>query len=179
VLDGSSRMVANREVKLRARNRGLSVRDYVRESADPTLTTVYLEDTADVIGAALALIGLILHRVAGWSAADALASVGIGCLLVYIATRRASRNRDLLTNQAVPPRYTDEVRAMMLSDDDVAEVPELQVIYLGPHEVLVTGAVKLVDGLDRDGVVDALARVRDRIGARYPQVGHWYLTPVR
>ena len=29
------------------------------------MTTVYLEDTVDVLGAALALIALILHRVTG------------------------------------------------------------------------------------------------------------------
>ena len=55
VLDGTPRAIASAEVKRRAATRGITVREYVRESADPTITTVYLEDTADVIGAALAL----------------------------------------------------------------------------------------------------------------------------
>ena len=179
VLDGSSRAVASREVRRRAKARGLSVSEYVRESADPTLTTVYLEDTADVIGAVLALIGLVVHRVTGSGAADALASVAIGALLVYVATRLASRNRDLLTNQAVPARYTDRVRELIAADGDVDSVVELRVVYLGPGEVLVTGEVRLRKGLDGGGAADALARVRAAISALYPQVAHWYLTPVR
>jgi cation diffusion facilitator family transporter len=179
VLDGSSRVVASREVRRRAQARNQSMRDYVRESADPTLTTVYLEDTADVIGAVLALIGLVVHQLTGSAAADALASIAIGGLLVYIAIRLASRNRDLLTNQAVPERYTDRLREMIEADDDVVGVPVLQAVYLGPREVLVTGEVRLRDGLDGGAVADAIARVREEIGAQYPQVGRWYLTPVR
>jgi cation diffusion facilitator family transporter len=178
VLDSSSRLVASREVRRRAKARGLSVREYVRESADPTLTTVYLEDTADVLGAGLALVALIVHKLTDVSAVDALASVAIGVLLLYIATRLASRNRELLTNQAVPVRYTEQVCAMIEDDDDVEAVPELQVIYLGPREVLVTGRVRLRDGLDGAGAAGALERISEHVGAQYPQVGHWYLMPV-
>ncbi len=179
VLDSSSRFVAGREVRRRAKARALSVRGYVRESADPTLTTVYLEDTADVVGAALALIALIVHELGGPAAADGIASMLIGVLLLYIATRLASRNRDLLTNQAVPDRYREWVRDLILADEAVADVPSLQAVYLGPRDVLVTGEVRLHDGLDGDDVVDALDRIRRSIAARYPQVTHWYLTPVR
>jgi cation diffusion facilitator family transporter len=179
VLDGSSRAVANREVRRRAAARGLSVRDYVRESADPTLTTVYLEDTADVIGAVLALAGLVVHQLTGTVAVDALASVGIGVLLVYLATRLASRNRELLTNQALPERYVARLRELVAADPDVVAVHTLHAIYLGPREVLVTGEVRLADGLDVHGVVTAFARVRRRAEREHPRVtARWYLTPV-
>ena len=178
VLDSSSRFVAGREVRRRAKARALSVRGYVRESADPTLTTVYLEDTADVVGAALALIALIVHELGGPAAADGIASMLIGVLLLYIATRLASRNRDLLTNQAVPDRYRERVRDLIAADEAVADVPSLQAIYLGPRDVLVTGEVRLHDSLDGDDVVDALDRIRRSIATRYPQVSYWYLTPV-
>jgi hypothetical protein len=79
----------------------------------------------------------------------------------------------------VPERYTEHVREMIEEDDDVAAVTELQVVYLGPREVLVTGSVRLRDGLDAGAVADTLARVRDEVGGHYPQVGRWYLTPVR
>jgi cation diffusion facilitator family transporter len=177
-LDSSSRFVASREVRRRARARALDVRGYVRESADPTLTTVYLEDTADVVGAALALIALIVHELGGPAAADGIASMLIGVLLLYIATRLASRNRDLLTNQAVPDRYRERVRDLIAADEAVADVPSLQAIYLGPRDVLVTGEVRLHDSLDGDDVVDALDRIRRSIATRYPQVSYWYLTPV-
>jgi cation diffusion facilitator family transporter len=176
VLDGSSRAVASAEVKRRAAARGLSVRGYVRESADPTITTVYLEDTADVIGAALALLGLVLHQVTGSSVGDALASLMIGLLLLYIATRLASRNRDLLTNQSVPVRYIETLRAELLTDPDVVGVPRIEAVYLGPGSVLVTGDVEVSPGADG---VAAVERLRERARALYPVIHELYLTPVR
>src|SRR3712207_5486069 len=54
VLDSASRVVAARTLRAQAARRGTSVRELLAESADPTVVTVYLEDTIDVLGAALA-----------------------------------------------------------------------------------------------------------------------------
>ena len=43
VLDGASRTVAGRALRTQARARGVDVRTLLRESADPTVTTVYLK----------------------------------------------------------------------------------------------------------------------------------------
>ena len=176
VLDGTSRAIASAEVKRRAAARGLTVREYVRESADPTITTVYLEDTADVIGAALALAGLIVHRVTDSAVGDAVASLMIGALLIYIATRLASRNRDLLTNQSVPARYIERLKSELMSDPDVIGVPKMEAVYLGPGEVLVTADIEVGAGADGVAVVK---RMRALATATYPAIHELYLTPVR
>ena len=49
--------------------------------ADPTVVTVYFEDTIDVLGAALALLAIVLHRLTGSGVPDALGSIVIGGLL--------------------------------------------------------------------------------------------------
>ena len=54
-----------RQLRAQAARREVSVRELLRESPDPTLVTVYFEDTVDVLGALLALVALILHRVTG------------------------------------------------------------------------------------------------------------------
>src|SRR4051812_17663852 len=53
VLDSASRTVAVRQLRRQAANRGVSLRELTRESPDPTVLTVYYEDTVDVLGAAL------------------------------------------------------------------------------------------------------------------------------
>src|SRR5919202_1945416 len=50
-LDSVSRIVALRQLRADAERRGVTVRLLLRESPDPTVVTVYLEDTIDVIGA--------------------------------------------------------------------------------------------------------------------------------
>ncbi|HEX6621200.1 MAG TPA: cation diffusion facilitator family transporter, partial [Solirubrobacteraceae bacterium] len=97
VLDGASRVVALRQLRVQAERRGVSLRGLLRESPDPTVVTIYFEDTIDVLGAVLALIALVLHRLTGRGIADALASIAIGALLCFIASRLTRRNRQLLT----------------------------------------------------------------------------------
>ena len=178
VLDGMSRVVALRQLRLQAARRQLSVRELLRESPDPTVVTIYLEDTIDVLGAFLALIALVLHRVTGSGVADALASIAIGGLLCFIASRLTRRNRQLLTNQSVPDRYIEQLRARLQGEAEVDAVTRLEAVYLGPSEVLVAADVAMADGLSGGEVAAALARMRAAVARDVPVIARLYLTPV-
>ena len=178
VLDGLSRLVAVRTLRRQAERRGVTVHELIRESPDPTVVTVYLEDTIDVLGAALALLALILHRVTGSALPDALATIAIGLMLGFVALRLTGRNRQLLTNQAVPDRYIVELRRRLVEMPGIAGVATLSAVYLGPGEVLVTAEVTVEAGQDGDGVVSALDHARRAITRDAPAIARMYLTPV-
>jgi cation diffusion facilitator family transporter len=173
-LDSISRIVASRRLKRQAARRGLTKREMIGESADPTLITVYAEDTIDVLGAGLALVALVLHEVTGSGVPDAIATILIGLLLGVVAWRLADRNRSLLTHQAVPDRYQEKLRAHLDATPEVLEVGEIVAIYLGPAEVLVAADVRLA----RCDVAATLARVREQVMADTPQITRLYLTPL-
>jgi cation diffusion facilitator family transporter len=178
VLDGTSRTIAVRSLRAQAQRRGISVRTLLRESPDPAITTVYLEDTVDVLGAALALAALVLHRITGSALPDAIATLLIGCLLTYVAIRLARRNRALLTNQSVPERYLQRLRDRLSADPDIAEVTRLDAVYLGPGQVLVAVEVRMTEGLAGADVARALDRIRGDLLRDVPAVTRVYLTPV-
>ena len=178
VLDGMSRVIALRQLRTQAERRGLSIRELLRESPDPTVVTVYLEDTIDVLGAFLALVALVLHRVTGSGIPDAAASIAIGILLCFIASRLTRRNRQLLTNQAVPDRYVDALRARLEGEAEIHLVTRLEAVYLGPGEVLVAADVAMADGLSGAEVAMALARTRADVARDLPVIARLYLTPV-
>jgi cation diffusion facilitator family transporter len=178
VLDGTSRAVAGRQLRIQAARRALGVREFLRESADPTVVTVYFEDTVDVLGAALALIAIVLHRVTGSSIPDALGSIVIGAMLCYLASRLTTRNRALLTNQSVPDRYVQRLRARIEADTAIRAVMRLEAVYLGPAEVLAAADVEMSDGLTGGEVAAALARLRADLGREVPAIARLYLTPV-
>src|SRR5919202_1217430 len=134
-LDSMSRTVAVRQLRTQAARRGVSLRDLTRESADPTVLTVYYEDTVDVLGAALALLALVLHRVMGSAVPDALATIVIGVLLCHLAMRLTQRNRQLLANQAVPERYVQRLSERLERDGAIHAVTRMEAVYLGPAEV--------------------------------------------
>jgi cation diffusion facilitator family transporter len=178
VLDGASRVVALRQLRVQAERRGLSVRELLHESPDPTVVTIYLEDTIDVLGAVLALIALVVHRLTGSGIADALASIAIGALLCFIASRLTRRNRQLLTNQSVPERYVAALRARLEGQTEIHAVTRLEAVYLGPSEVLVAADVAMADGLSGREVAAALARTRVDVAHELPVIARLYLTPV-
>jgi cation diffusion facilitator family transporter len=174
-LDGSSRVVAIRTLRGQAERAGTTVKTLLRESPDPTVTTIYLEDTVDVIGAALALVALILHRVAGWEWPDAVASLLIGGLLAFVAWRMSSRNRALLSNQAVAPQIAERLRSRLEREPGIASVERMESVYLGPREALVAADVVV----DCGDVATTLERVRQDVKRDVPFVSRLYLTPVR
>jgi cation diffusion facilitator family transporter len=177
-LDGMSRFIALRQLRVQAARRRQSVRELLRESPDPTVVTVYLEDTIDVVGALLALIALVVHRLTGSGIADGAASIAIGALLCFVASRLTRRNRELLTNQSVPDRYVDRLRARLENEAGIQSVARLEAVYLGPGEVLVAADVVMGDGLSGAAVAAALARTRSDVAHALPVIARLYLTPV-
>jgi cation diffusion facilitator family transporter len=178
VLDGISRLVAVRQLRVQAARRELPVREYVRETPDLTVVTVYFEDTVDVLGAALALVAIVLHRLTGSGIPDAVGSIVIGVLLCYLASRLTTRNRQLLTNQSVPERYVERLRARLEAEEAIRVVTQLEAVYLGPAEVLVAADVEMSDGLTGEAVAGALAQMRTDIRREVPAIARLYLTPV-
>jgi cation diffusion facilitator family transporter len=177
VLDSISRLVAVRALRTQAARRRQSVRELVRETPDPTVVTVYLEDTIDVLGAALALLALVLHRWLDSGIPDALASVVIGLMLCYVASRLSSRNRQLLTNQSVPDRYVERLRGRLEREEAIRAVTQMEAVYLGPREVLVAAEVRMADGMSGEEVATALARTRAAMCSEVPVIARLYLTP--
>jgi cation diffusion facilitator family transporter len=177
-LDSVSRVVALRTLRRQAKERGVTVRELLRESPDPTVVTVYLEDSIDVLGAALALVALVLHRVTGSAVPDAIATIVIGLLLGYVALKLTSRNRQLLANQGVPDRYITQLRERLAGTAGVDSVERLEAVYLGPGEVLVAADVRMEDGLSGDEVTRVLAGIRDDAARDAPVIARFYLTPV-
>jgi cation diffusion facilitator family transporter len=178
VLDGLSRVVAVRELRGRASRAGVPLRQFLRESSDPTVTTVYLEDTVDVLGASLALAALILHKVTGMAIFDPIATLIIGLLLTFVAFRLSGRNQSLLTNQAVPPRRVEALRRRLLAQPGVTGVGRMEAVHLGPESILAAAEVQLQSCFTADDVARTLADVRARMQADVPAITRLYLTPV-
>jgi cation diffusion facilitator family transporter len=169
---------AFRELRGRATRAGVPMRQYLNESNDPTVTTVYLEDTIDVIGASLALAALVLHKVTGIEIFDPIATLIIGGLLTYVAIKLTGRNRELLTNQAVAPRHLDALRERLTAQPGIAAVHNIEAVHLGPSSVMAAAEVEVRDGMTATDVALTLEVVRDTMCSTVPAITRLYLTPV-
>ena len=108
LLDGTSWLGSVRQLRHDATARGILFRQHLRSTTDTAVTAVFYEDTAALLGNAIALVGLGLHQLLGSPVPDAAAGIVIGVLLAAIGLRLAARNRVLLTNRSESPAVVVE-----------------------------------------------------------------------
>ena len=147
LLDGTSWLASVRQLRREATARGVPFRQHLRTTTDTAVTAVFYEDTAALLGNAIALTGLGLHQLLGSPTPDAVAGIVIGLLLAAIGLRLAARNRDLLSNRSESPVVLDRIRDLLAADPDVAAVGQVASIYVGPHQLMVTAEIQPLDTL--------------------------------
>jgi cation diffusion facilitator family transporter len=138
VLEAVSWRTARAQLRDEARARHRSMTEHLRRASDPTASTVFLEDTAALIGLSLALISIFLHWLTGWEGWDAGASMLIGVLLVGVAFLVARRSKGLLIDESAPDDVLVRLRDRISAELWVREIRELTAVYVGPGRLLVT-----------------------------------------
>jgi len=179
---GSIALALYQEVN-EAHHEGLSFRDYLRESKDPTAKTVLFEDSAALIGIIIAALGLLLteYQVGGSAGAywDGLASIAIGVVLAVVAFALARSSRGLLLGEAATAKDVAAIQQAIESHPNVERVVELLTMHLAPKEILINAHVQLRPNLVTDDIVRSIAEIEERIKRAEPKVEKIFLEAAR
>ncbi|HWE46969.1 MAG TPA: cation diffusion facilitator family transporter [Caulobacteraceae bacterium] len=177
VFEGASFLVAWREQR-KAFPRTRLLR-FVRWSKDPGLFVSLIENSAALVGIAIAAIGVFgstsLHLV--W--ADGLASIAIGLLLVAVAIFLLIETRSLMIGEAAAPPVVARVRAAIEADPRVTRLIEVLSLHLGPEEILMGVTIDFDDGLPGPAVEIAAQEISETVSAIEPRVTRLFLRPGR
>jgi cation diffusion facilitator family transporter len=161
---------------LRRVRRGRSLAAFWRETRDPTLLTVLLEDTAALVSLVVAMAGIALTQATGRPVWDAVASAVIGVVLLAVALVLAFENYSLLIGERAPGRVEHSIRAAVAADPDVLGIDTLRTMHLGPHQLLVMLTVVLRDPATAVAVAETIRRLHIRVeGAVGRDVGACYV----
>jgi cation diffusion facilitator family transporter len=174
VLEGISWRTARRELRDEAEARHLDVATSVATSSNPTPTTVFFEDTAALIGLALALVALLLHWWTGSAVPDGIASLLIGLLLIGVSLLLVRRNAALLIDESAPPEVRQRLTEFVAEQPWVDQVPTLLAVRIGPNQLLVIVHVVPTLGCD---LVNDIADLRAKL-VDIPAVSRAEITPV-
>jgi len=147
VAEGVSWLRALRQTRVEAREAGKSMLRYVRESRDPNVKMVLFEDTAALVGIAIAATGIGLDELTGRSVFDPVASVLVGVLLIAVAVWMARDTSHLLVGASATPDEREAIERVLEDHRDVREVKELLTMVLGPNALLVAARLDLRDDL--------------------------------
>jgi cation diffusion facilitator family transporter len=175
-MEGYSWHTARKQLRADARRRQRTVSEQLSRSSDPSATTVFLEDTAALIGLAMALVALVLHAVTGWAAWDAVGSMGIGVLLIIVAFLLARRSKALLLDESAPADVLEPIRAQVAKADWIGELCDLQAVYVGPGSLLVNIWARPEPGHD-DRLVERVGELRSAL-LENPAITQVTITPV-
>ncbi len=175
--EGTSWVRAFRQTRREAREAGKPALRYARESRDPNVKMVLFEDSAALIGIALATAGIALNELTGLTVFDPAASVLIGLLLVSVAFWMGRDARHLLIGSAALPEERAAIERTIEEFDDVEAVEELLTMVLGPNAVLVAARVDLRDNVEADGIERTATEIDEHIRDVVPDVTEVFLDP--
>ncbi|MFC6006388.1 cation diffusion facilitator family transporter [Angustibacter luteus] len=178
VLEGISWVRATRQVRSEARQHDQTVRQLLRSTDDPTVKTVFYEDSAALVGVVLAFAGIWLHHLTGSSVPDAVASLLIAALLAVVAFFLARTNKNLLVGSQADPRLIRAVGAWLASQPHVDALVDLMTQRIGTDRVLVCARLDFADDLDA-ATLEVVALDMDReLRVVFPDVAEVFLEPV-
>ncbi|WP_239164997.1 cation diffusion facilitator family transporter [Actinoplanes palleronii] len=137
VFESYSWYTAHKQLRRDAKQQNRTLRHHLRHASDPSATTVFLEDTAALIGLAIALAALVLHAGTGWAGWDAIGSMTIGLLLIVVAYLLARRSKGLLLEESAPDDVLDPIRAKVAAESWVEKIDDMHAVWVGPSQLLV------------------------------------------
>jgi zinc transporter 9 len=140
------------------RQRGqMALLDFFRESDDPTVLAVLLEDGVAVLGVLLALIGLLLGQLTGQNYFDAVISIIISFLMAFLAISLGITNGKLLIGKRVSVAQESDIQNFIESLPQVQRVVHLNTKIIGSGQVRLAVEVELYG----ENLVDLKSLERD------------------
>ncbi len=173
LFEGGSLVVGYRQFRQNARGR--SSWQLLRESKDPAVFSIVLEDTAALAGIALAFTGIWLSNRFANPVFDSAASIGIGCLLTVVSLILIRESRGLLLGEAMGKAATENIRRIVRSCEGVIEVSRPVTLYFGPDVILLAVDVEFASDLTAGDVIRAVDRIEDSIHHQYPKIRRIYI----
>jgi divalent metal cation (Fe/Co/Zn/Cd) transporter len=121
------------------------------------------------------MAGMALHMVTGQALWEALASFGIGALLMYVAFWLGRDAREQLIGRAAGADASHRIRALLEAQPEIDSVEALLTMELGLESTLVAARVDLVPGLDSERVEEVAVRIKRSIAHIVPEAEQIFL----
>ncbi len=151
--------------------------NFIRNSRNPELPVVLLEDTGALIGLAFALAGVGLTIVTGDPMWDGIGTLGIGILLGLIATILMVEMHSLLIGEGATAAQTQAIRFAVEATKHVDRLIYLRTQYLGPDEMLVAAKISVRPHVELATLAAMIDTAKTNIRAAVPAARVIYLEP--
>ncbi len=173
VFEGTSLWIGYRQFRSEARGRSLW--RTLRESKDPPTFSVVLEDSAALVGIAIAFVGIWLAQQSANPVFDGAASVAIGGLLGIVSIILARESKGLLLGEAMGPQASDDIRRIAQQCEGVTAANRPLTLYFGPDFILLAIEVEFSSRLSSTELTATVDRIEGAVRRKYPKIQRIYI----
>lgn len=149
----------------------------VRRGKNPSLFVVLFEDSAAMLGLAMAFLGIYLSQITGNPVYDGLASIAIGLILSGTAIWLAHETKGLLIGESANREIVHGIRILAGSYPQIKTVNEVLTLHMGPDFILANISLDFVDTVPAGHVEEVLEQLRTAIKEEYPLVKRIFAEP--
>jgi cation diffusion facilitator family transporter len=177
VLEGTSFRQAALQMHRETKQLRLTVAQYLARPRDPTVNSVLLEDSAALIGLAVAALGVGLHQITGSSVWDGTASMIIGTLLLGVSFTLGRACKNLLVGQQADPRLIRAIETWLEEQPEVDDVVDVLTMMTGTDSILLCARVDFVDTASASDLENACVRLDVQLREKWNMLDEIFIQP--
>jgi cation diffusion facilitator family transporter len=149
----------------------------IHASKDPTSFMVLFEDSAALVGLAIAAIAtaLSLHFQAPWI--DGAGSICIGAVLAIIAVLLARESKGLLIGERARPELAESIREIARDEPGIVGVEGILTSQLSPDQVIANVGVEFDDDLRTSDIERIIGRLETELRKKHPDLFRVFVRP--
>jgi cation diffusion facilitator family transporter len=175
VFEGTSWVVSLRQFNATKGRQGFY--EAARRSKDPPSFIVFFEDSAALLGIALATIGTYMASTGGMPVFDGLASIGIGIVLAGVAILLARESKSLLIGEPADRKLAESISRIASAEPQVARVNGVMTVQMAPDQIVAALSIEFVDDLPVTQVEQCVMHVEERLRAAHPEIITIFVKP--
>jgi divalent metal cation (Fe/Co/Zn/Cd) transporter len=150
---------------------------YLRRTKDSDLVVIFGENSAAVLGLALAMAALAMGHVTGDGRWDGVGSLAIGLVLVGVAVFLAVEVKSLLVGESADPDIESAIQEIVPEHPHIIEVLRVLTIQQGPGEVVVAMKLRMDGDLRTGELCEAINAFERALSERKPEVRWCFVEP--
>lgn len=175
VLEGFSFRTAIREANNARGDR--SMLSFIRESRQPELPVILLEDAGALVGLVFAFVGVGMATVTGDARWDGIGAMAVGVLLVCVAVFLSVEMSSMLVGEAALPAEDAAIREALIAASLVQRVIHLRTMHVGPDDLLVAAKIAVSDTATAREIADGIDEAEAALRAAVPSAKYVFIEP--
>ena len=142
----------------------------IQRAKDPSIFVVLFEDSAAMLGLAVAFAGVALSQYTGILIFDSIASIIIGLILIGTSIWLAYETKSLLIGESANKPIVKGIREILNADDSIEHVNEVLTMHVGPDFILANISVDFEDNRSAGNIENVIDAIDTQIKQQFPQV---------